>query len=191
VFYLTRPDDAVVQTVLARANELRFNFDEPGGTREGDSAPPGYVSDRYGCELGRGDRVFRVARAAIETFRMYPAPWTDVISNHAIDVDAVFVARIRHLGIWSLNPCRIIDVVDEPERYGFAFRTLRGHAERGEERFEVVWDRASDAVAYRVAAFSRPAHLLARIGSPIARAYQLRFQRESCEAMRRINVGIG
>ena len=113
MFYLERPDDAVVQSVLDRSSELRFNFDEPGGTRDGESAPPGYVSDRYGTELGRGERVFQSARGAIETFAMYPAPWTDVISRRGVEVDAVFVARIRHLGIWSLNPCRIIDVVDE------------------------------------------------------------------------------
>jgi uncharacterized protein (UPF0548 family) len=190
VFYLAQPSEAIVLGELARARELHFNYGELGSTREGQPAPPGYVADRYGSELGSGEHVFELARSAIETFRMYPEPWTRVLSRAGVALDAEFVTQIHHLGFWSLNPCRILDVVDRREDdsacFGFAFGTLFGHAERGEERFEVRWERKSDAVGYRVTAFSRPAHLLAKVGFPIARAYQRRFQRESCEAMRRI-----
>jgi uncharacterized protein (UPF0548 family) len=46
----------------------------------------------------------------------------------------------RHFGVWSLNACRIAYVIEEVpslRRYGFAFGTLPGHVERGEERFTV------------------------------------------------------
>jgi uncharacterized protein (UPF0548 family) len=32
-------------------------------------------------------------------------------------------------------PCRVIRVVDEPDRRGFTYRTLPGHPESGEESF--------------------------------------------------------
>ena len=47
----------------------------------------------------------------------------------------------RHFGVWSLNACRIVYVIEEQasplRRYGFAFGTLPAHVERGEERFTV------------------------------------------------------
>ena len=47
----------------------------------------------------------------------------------------------RHFGLWSLNAFRIIYLIEEEasllKRYGFAFGTLPGDVERGEERFTV------------------------------------------------------
>lgn len=42
------------------------------------------------------------------------------------------------------------------ERYGFAYGTLAGRAEVGEERFSVEWDKADGAVWYDSYASSRP-----------------------------------
>jgi uncharacterized protein (UPF0548 family) len=69
------------------------------------------------------------------------------------------------------------------ERYGFAYGTLPGHAEKGEERFTIEWDRENGAVFYNVLAFSQPAHPLARLGAPFARRLQNRFARDSVRAM--------
>ena len=92
-----------------------------------------------------------------------------------------------HFGLWSLNACRIVYVIEEEasplRRYGFAFGTLPGHVERGEERFTVEWDRADDSVWYEVFAFARPAHLLAKAGSPFVRLVQRRFAAASLRAM--------
>jgi uncharacterized protein (UPF0548 family) len=68
-------------------------------------------------------------------------------------------------------PCRVVDVVDEPDRRGFVYGTLPGHPECGEESF-VLERRPDGAIAFTVAAFSRPATLLARIGGPAARGMQ-------------------
>jgi uncharacterized protein (UPF0548 family) len=188
VFFLTRPGPKAIERLLERSRGLGFNYREVGATALGRPLPEDYVIDRYGARLGSGGRTFASAKRAIEHFVMYPAPWTQVIAPDGVASGAVFGTLVRHLGFWSLNPCRIIDVVDERSqqgaRFGFAFGTLRGHAERGEERFEVVWRAQSDSVRYEVVAFSRPSELLARLGAPIARRYQLRFQRESCEQLR-------
>lgn len=53
-------------------------------------------------------------------------------------------------------PCRVIYVIDEPNRKGFAYGTLPGHPERGEEAFVV--DQTEDgSVWLTVRSFSRPA----------------------------------
>jgi uncharacterized protein (UPF0548 family) len=96
------------------------------------------------------------------------------------------VARI--CGVWWLNACRIVYVIDETgpvQRFGFAYGTLPDHAETGEERFMIEWDRADDSVWYDILAFSRPRHWLARLGYPFSRLVQRRFARRSAEAMQR------
>jgi uncharacterized protein (UPF0548 family) len=58
-------------------------------------------------------------------------------------------------------------VVDEPHRFGFAYGTLPGHPESGEEAF--VIDDTDQGVVFQIVAFSRPAAALARLGTPVSR----------------------
>jgi uncharacterized protein (UPF0548 family) len=68
-------------------------------------------------------------------------------------------------------PCRIVYVVAEGDRVGFAYGTLPGHPESGEEAF--VLHRTDDGgVDFTVTAFSRHASLLAKVGGPVTRLGQ-------------------
>jgi uncharacterized protein (UPF0548 family) len=68
-------------------------------------------------------------------------------------------------------------------RFGFAYGTLPGHVEKGEERFLLEWDRSSDRVYYDILAFSKPNHIMTRLGYPLVRRTQKRFGRESSASM--------
>jgi uncharacterized protein (UPF0548 family) len=68
-------------------------------------------------------------------------------------------------------------------KFGFAYGTLPEHAESGEERFLIEWDRGENSVWYDILAFSRPRHWLARLGYPLTRRLQARFRRDSAAAM--------
>ena len=88
---------------------------------------------------------------------------------------AVGVEARLSLGVGPLRigaPCRIVYEVDEQREKGFAYGTLPGHPESGEERFAVLW-REDDVVEMRIRAFSRPATWWARLGGPVARRVQL------------------
>jgi uncharacterized protein (UPF0548 family) len=61
----------------------------------------------------------------------------------------------------------VVYVVDEPDRRGFAYGSLPGHAVSGEEMFGVRYDPADGAVYSEVVAFSRPATWWSRLGSPV------------------------
>lgn len=90
------------------------------------------------------------------------------------------------VGVWWRNHCRIAYVVDESghiSRFGFAYGTLPGHVESGEELFLIEWDRNTNSVSYQILAFSRPKHLLTRLGYPLVRRNQKRFGRDSATAM--------
>jgi uncharacterized protein (UPF0548 family) len=68
-------------------------------------------------------------------------------------------------------PCRVAYVINEPARAGFAYGTLPGHPETGEELFTVRRDTDGN-VTFTIAAFSNPATTLARTAGPVARWIQ-------------------
>jgi uncharacterized protein (UPF0548 family) len=63
-------------------------------------------------------------------------------------------------------PCRVVGVVDEPTRWGFAYGTLPGHLEQGEEAF-VVSTSPEETVRFDIVAFSRPGDSVVRLSGPI------------------------
>jgi uncharacterized protein (UPF0548 family) len=87
------------------------------------------------------------------------------------EVAAVGSEVIVHLGPLRA-PCRVVYVVDEPDRRGFAYGTLPGHAETGEELFVARYDPATDEVYADVLAFSRHATWWSRLGSPVTSVAQ-------------------
>jgi len=187
MFLLARPSTEQVRQFLASARLHEFAYAEAGMTQG--SAPAGYHRDHNRILLGSGAAVFAAAVAALRRWQMFDLGWLELIPADApIEVNVTVCVRVRHFGFWSLNACRIVYVIDEDElvkRYGFAYGTLADHAERGEERFTIEWNRADDSVCYDILAYSQPRHRLARLGYPLARMMQKRFARDSKQAMRR------
>lgn len=180
---LTRPSDAEVRAHLASQVDLPLTYDSVGATRD-NHAPPGYAHDHNRQLLGYGADAFARAKAAVRAWTMFPAPLAYIEPLPIpIEVGAQAGVVIRALGLWWLNAARIVYVIDEPRRFGFAYGTLPGHVERGEERFLVEW-LADDSVWYDLRAFSQPRALLVRAGKPIARRLQRRFGVLSKAAMR-------
>jgi uncharacterized protein (UPF0548 family) len=70
-----------------------------------------------------------------------------------------------------VSPCRVVYVVEEPGKRGFAYGTLPGNPEQGEECF-VVELKPDGSVVLRITAFSRPANPLSRLGGPLTRWVQ-------------------
>nr|WP_286343816.1 DUF1990 domain-containing protein [Frondihabitans sucicola] len=82
--------------------------------------------------------------------------------------------EIRAYGRTTHAPVRVVYVIDEPTRKGFAYGTLEGHPESGEESW--VIDQTDDgSVWLTVRAFSRPANWKWRLVSPFLRAQQNKF----------------
>ena len=81
----------------------------------------------------------------------------------------VLTLGIGRLGLRA--PCRVVEVIDEPERRGFVYGTLSGHPESGKESF-VIERRNDGTLVFTVEAVSRPTSFLARLGGPITRRVQ-------------------
>jgi uncharacterized protein (UPF0548 family) len=181
---LFRASPTRVRAFLNRQRTLAVTYDFVGATKDGET-PAGFTGDHNRQLLGRGAATFERAKVAVGAWTMFPRPWTAIEPEAApIEKNGVVAVHVRVLGLWWLNASRIVYVVDEPRRFGFAYGTLPGHAERGEERFLVEW-LEDDTVWYDLRAFSKPRHVLARLAHPITRAYQRRFGRASKAAMAR------
>jgi uncharacterized protein (UPF0548 family) len=76
----------------------------------------------------------------------------------------------------------VVAVVDGDREGGFAYGTLPGHPERGEEAF-LVQLLEDGAVVGSVAAFSRPARWFTRLFPPAPRAVQRQIARRYVQAM--------
>jgi uncharacterized protein (UPF0548 family) len=94
-----------------------------------------------------------------------------VSSSSDVAPDAVVDLR---LGVGPLSvtaPCRVVYVVDEPGRCGYAYGTLPGHPEFGEESFMLTRNESGE-IAFTVTAFSRPATALSKVAGPLGRRVQ-------------------
>lgn len=73
-------------------------------------------------------------------------------------------------------PCRVIYLVEEPGRRGFAYGTLKGHPESGEVCFAV--EQADDGLVWlAIRSFSRASTWYYRLASPAMRWVQRRYTR--------------
>jgi uncharacterized protein (UPF0548 family) len=188
MFCLTRPHEDFIRRFIESQRHLPFNYSEVGGTKT--SPPAGYNADHNRVCLGKGEAVFDAAVAALRAWKMFDLGWVKLCRpNTQIEAGTTVAVLVHHFGFWSLHSARIVYLLDEEDahgrRFGFAYGTLPAHGERGEERFSIDWLREDDSVWYDLMAFSRPAAFLAKLGTPVARALQQRFVRDSLQVMAR------
>jgi uncharacterized protein (UPF0548 family) len=160
-----------------------LTYAEVGATRAG-PLPPGYRHLRYRTRLGRDDLAD--AGTAVLTFAMQRAAGVRIRSSApmaALGVSVTSGLGIGPLRLWA--PCRVVWVEQSEDRAGFAYGTLPGHPERGEESFLVSRDGAGD-VWLAVTAFSLPASWYTRAAGPVVPVFQAGYARLCGRALRRV-----
>ncbi len=186
MFFLAKPTEADIDRFLRSQATLPYAYAEVGAT-DG-TLPVTYVIDRNRIRLGNGPETFERGVAALRRWEMFNLGWAGVCwPDTPIEVGRTVAVRAEHFGFWSLHASRIVYVRDdEPgdvRRFGFAYGTLPDHAECGEERFSIEWDRRDDSVWYDLLAFSRPNQVPSLVAYPVTRYFQKRFAADSKQAM--------
>ena len=188
-----KPSDAFIRRFLVEQSRLDFSY-EAVGTTFGE-LPAGFVVDRTRIRLGEGEAVFLAAKEALARWDQFRLGWVESCPESApIEKGTVVAVLARTMMLWWLNACRIVETVHdagEIARFGFAYGTLPEHAEMGEERFLIEWNRMDDSVWFDILAFSRPKHPLVRLAYPLVRRTQKRFGREAAASMLRSVKRIG
>ncbi len=122
--------------------------------------------------LGFGASDFSAARERVMSWQMHRDAGLRVESEGAVELGRRVSVSIGVGPIAMAAPCEVVAVVDADNETGFAYGTLPGHPERGEEAF-LVRLLENRAVVGSVAAFSQPAHW----GGSLVRALAQRAQR--------------
>jgi uncharacterized protein (UPF0548 family) len=153
-----------------RLNRLPLNYGEQGGSAG--ELPVGYHHIRRTRVIGTGRDLFEAAAATVMGFGVQRAAGLRLRASAS-------VAQPDTLVTVSLGPlhgsCRVIYTVEEDNRHGFAYGTLQGHPESGEEYFGVCIDPATNTVCAEIIGFSRPALWWSRLGSGLASRIQRRI----------------
>ncbi|MDG3004782.1 DUF1990 family protein [Paludisphaera mucosa] len=186
MFTFRKPSAETVRKFLDGQDDLDFTYAPVGATA--DVPPADYRLNHTRKRIGAGREAFARARAALRRWDQFRIGWAEIRPADAVVRPGAVVAIVaRRLGLWWLNACRVVYVVDEDgeaaARFGVAFGTLPGHVGSGEERFQVEWDGATDEVWYDVSSFSQPHLWLTRLGYPYMRRSQKLFGRQSAAAM--------
>ena len=182
MFMLREPNEEDVARFIASQRDLPFTYAEVGATNT--TPPAGYNVDHNRIQLGNGEATFHGAIEALQKWRHFELGWVVIVPPGVrVEVGATVAVKARAFGTWSLSAARVVYMVEENRRFGFAYGTLPDHVEKGEERFLVEW-LEDDSVWYDILAFSRPRHPLVRLSAPLARRLQRQFARDSLIQMR-------
>ncbi|MFE6286707.1 DUF1990 domain-containing protein [Streptomyces sp. NPDC057877] len=160
-----------------------FTYDDVGATREPDFCPPGFHRLHVRTRIGEGEAVFRRAAEALGTWELHRSMGVgmDTAADRAapgVDVTVRLAGVVR-------APCRVVWTLDEARRSGWAYGTLSGHPECGEEAFVV--DRTGDGTVWlTVRAFSRPAKWYTRATGPANRGFQHAYAHRCGKVLRRL-----
>jgi uncharacterized protein (UPF0548 family) len=137
-----------------------------GATLDG-VRPDGFRHDRYETVLGHGPETFERAVKGLKTWKAHRVAGIRIFpEEQEIRTGVTVVVTLGTKLLALAAPCRVVSVVDEQIRWGFAYGTLPDHPEQGEEAF-VVSVSPDQSVRFEILAFSRPAELVVRLSGPV------------------------
>lgn len=148
-----------------------LNYTRPGATRL-PAPPPGYSRTRRARVVGHGAEVFEEAAHALMAWELHHRAGLRVHPTTDRAVEGAEILLILGIGPAAIPaPCRVVYTINEPRRRGYAYGTLEGHPEQGEELF-CLHHLDEDRVVLTITAFSRPILWWSRLGAPVSRLVQ-------------------
>jgi uncharacterized protein (UPF0548 family) len=163
---------------------LEPTYTEIGATLAGHT-PPGLRSARSETQLGHGADTFSHAVAGLRSWAAHRHAGIDVFPSEApIRTGETVVVTVGTPFVALAAPCRIVGVLDAPGEWGFAYGTLPGHPEQGEESF-VVTMAEDGSVLFTITSLSRPGDPLVRLAGPLARGMQALATKGYLRSLRR------
>jgi uncharacterized protein (UPF0548 family) len=159
------PSPAELDAMLARARTQAITYDRAGATLDGGGR----------CrqlDVGTGERVFQAAVAAVRSWAPQRAIGAVIHPCDAtVEMGATVLVVLRLGPFTAVAPDRVVRVVDEPRRFAYAYGTLPGHPERGEESITIE-HLDSGVVRASIRILAGPGTPLTWVGAPLVRALQ-------------------
>jgi uncharacterized protein (UPF0548 family) len=92
-------------------------------------------------------------------------------ASQPVELGATVLVVLRLGPVHVIAPDRVVRVIDEPQRFAYAYGTLPGHPECGEESFTVE-ELADGTVRATIRVQARAATIPARVVAPVVRLLQ-------------------
>jgi uncharacterized protein (UPF0548 family) len=154
-----------------------------GATRDLARVPKGFRPLERRAVIGNGGADFEAARNSVVNWGLQTGSGMTVEGLKTAEVGDTVRLAIP-VGPFRVHaPARVVYLVDEPGLAGFAYGTLPGHPECGEEAFLVELG-ADGVVSIVIRAFSRPANWFWWLGAPALRLAQEVYTRRYLRALR-------
>jgi uncharacterized protein (UPF0548 family) len=189
--HIGRLTPARLDRELGRAARAEPTYAHVGSTLPGGSAASTAAARTHQRDLGVGEDVFRGAVAALRTWAPQRGIGACIHPPDApVAVGVTVLVVLRRGPVTAIAPNRVVRVIDEEHRFGFAYGSLPGHPERGEESFQVE-RTASGLVRATIRVDAGPGSSIARLGAPLLRALQRRAIRGYLGTLARAAAGDG
>ncbi|HEX7105666.1 MAG TPA: DUF1990 domain-containing protein [Acidothermaceae bacterium] len=160
--------ERTLRRTLRRASALDFNYADVGASRE-QTVPTGCDSIAESAVVGAGLAQFTLLAEGIRNWQIHRHADLQIVADHPAR-EGVNVAIGQRLGPATVVlSCRVVWTLDEPDRNGFAYGSLVGHPEAGEEAF-VAELEPDGAVRFRVYGFTAPGTVATAAARPLTRA---------------------
>lgn len=170
---LTAPGVTALERLLFQARAADVTYEPVGATRVR-LRRYGFITQRCERPLGDGASVFAAAAEGLRQWEAHRRSGALLVPEAPpLEAGATLLVAVRLLLLHVVVPCRVVYVTDEPGRFGFAYGTLPGHLEAGEESFHI--EQRRDGVFFVINGFFRIVHPLARLGGPVSKRLQLGF----------------
>lgn len=165
---------------LRRAGSAALTYPEVGATAG--ALPADYQHLQHRLLLGHGPEVLDRAEVALLAWEAQSGAGLTVAADGPVEQDRTVVLGLgRPLAL--VIPCRVVWTLHTEHRRGFAYGTLPGHPETGEECF--VLEHAADGEVWlTITAFTRPGNLLVRSLGPVGPLIQRFYVRRYAAAIR-------
>jgi uncharacterized protein (UPF0548 family) len=162
----------------------------PGvGTARSGTAPAGFRSVRSTAVVGSGRDAFERAAAAVLDWGAQRGAGLRVRASGSAGTPGTVVVLTAGLPRLGYDiPCRVVRARTDGDERGFAYGTLPGHPESGEECFLVRLTPDGDVV-YEIRVFFRLASRAARLAGPVSLLLQRAATQAYVAAIRRAARG--
>jgi uncharacterized protein (UPF0548 family) len=172
----------------ARLRDAPLTYDAVGAARSGE-VPDGFRGAHRSAVVGSGRADFERAAAAVLDWRAQRGVGLRVRATGPSSRPGTVVVLTAGLPRFGFDiPCRVVWASTDGDERGFAYGTLPGHPESGEECFLVRLTPDGDVV-YEIRVFFRFASRLARLGGPLSLVLQRLATERYVAAIRRATRG--
>jgi len=159
--------------LVSELASAELTYQSAGATEA--TLPTGYHHQKAAMVIGNGAEAFAAAAAELLSWLAHLRAGLRVTASTPTAEPGTVV--LLGIGVGPLRmhaPCRVVYTITEPLRKGFAYGTLPGHPESGEEAFTIS-QRDDGLVVFTITAFSRPATIAARAAGPLGLLIQSHF----------------